>query len=73
MKQVPLTHGVKLTLQANSLLYQPKSNASVFYFIQKQQSLYTCLTHFTPHLPWRIYQSTQAVIHEWVMRGFRSY
>lgn len=73
MNQVPLTHGIKLTLQANSLLYQPKSNASVFYFIQKQQSLYTCLTHFTPHLPWRIYQSTQAVIHEWVMRGFRSY
>lgn len=73
MKQVMLDHGVKLTLQSNSLLYQPKGKAASFYFIQTQQTLYTCLVHFTPRLPWLMYQKTQAVIHEWVMRGFGSY
>lgn len=73
MKQINLTEGIKLTLQSNSLLYQSKNNASSFYFIHNGQALYTCLAHFTPRLPWRIYKYTQAVIHEWVMRGFRSY
>lgn len=73
MKQINLTEGIKLTLQSNSLLYQSKNNTSSFYFIHSGQALYTCLAHFTPRLSWRIYKYTQAVIHEWVMRGFRSY
>lgn len=73
MKQVPVRQGIKLTLQSNSWLYQPKGKAASFYFIQTQQTLYTCLVHFTSRLPWFIYQKTQAVIHEWVMRGFGSY
>ncbi|MHD0396849.1 hypothetical protein ACY2DA_03060 [Staphylococcus simulans] len=73
MNQASVTHDMKLAIQPNSLLYQPNKNGSSFYFIHSGTSLYTCLTHFTPSLPWLIYRASQAVIHDWVMRGFRRY
>lgn len=63
---------IHLELLPNGLLYRDhqKAKASFIFSKDNEFELQILLHHFTPRLPWIIYQYTQAVIHEWVMKDF---
>lgn len=65
--------GIHLRLLPESILAKGVQDDGAFYFVKDKDKLYTFLLHFTPTLPWPLYRISQAIVHEWVMKGFKRY